>query len=98
MTRCGTKGLPVASSASSSSKRPLAVPTISAFAVSIALPPPTATIISHVGVFAPEPLVHRREPANVGIGVDALLDTEQRSADDAFEPVDQAETRAPQER
>ena len=31
------------SSAISSSKRPLAVPTISAFAVSIALPPPTAT-------------------------------------------------------
>ncbi len=44
--RAGTKPLPAARAATSSSKRPLAVPTISAFAVSIALPPPSATITS----------------------------------------------------
>ncbi len=43
LTRCGVKAAPVVSCAISSSKRPLAVPTISALAVSMALPPPTAT-------------------------------------------------------
>ncbi|MNN57004.1 hypothetical protein D3C81_1719670 [compost metagenome] len=42
LLRTGTKGLPLASNASSSSKRPDSVPTISALAVSMALPPPTA--------------------------------------------------------
>ncbi len=45
-TRCGLNGAPFVSNAISSSKRPLDVPTISALAVSIALPPPTATIAS----------------------------------------------------
>ncbi|MNL61839.1 hypothetical protein D3C87_1858120 [compost metagenome] len=45
LLRAGTKGLPVASKASNSSKLPDSVPTISAFAVSIALPPPTAMTV-----------------------------------------------------
>ena len=46
LTRCGVNGLPVASSATRASNSPLSVPTISALAVSRALPPPTATITS----------------------------------------------------
>ncbi|MOA65183.1 hypothetical protein D3C78_1914770 [compost metagenome] len=42
LLRAGTKGLPVASRVSNSSKLPDSVPTISALAVSMALPPPTA--------------------------------------------------------
>jgi hypothetical protein len=42
LLRAGTKGFAVASSASNSSKCPDSVPTISALAVSMALPPPTA--------------------------------------------------------
>ena len=46
LTRCGVNGLPVASSVTRASNSPLSVPTISALAVSRALPPPTATITS----------------------------------------------------
>ena len=60
-TRCGVKAAPVASSATQFVEaRRSPCPTISALAVSIALPPPTATIASQSRVLAPEALVHRR--------------------------------------
>ncbi|MNJ53845.1 hypothetical protein D3C77_492570 [compost metagenome] len=46
LLRAGSKALPVASKAKSSSKVPVSVPTINAFAVSMALPPPTAITVS----------------------------------------------------
>jgi hypothetical protein len=46
LTACGVKAAPVASRPISSWKRPLAVPTMRALAVSMALPPPTATMTS----------------------------------------------------
>jgi hypothetical protein len=47
LQRAGVNGLPAASSANSSSKCPDSVPTINALAVSMALPPPTASTTSH---------------------------------------------------
>ncbi|MCY1504170.1 hypothetical protein D9M68_383270 [compost metagenome] len=68
LTLAGTKGLPVASSATSSSNCPLAVPTIRALAVSMALPPPTATMASQGASDCQKVLYRSRRWATSGLG------------------------------
>ncbi|MNH08670.1 hypothetical protein D3C79_680940 [compost metagenome] len=79
LCRAGVNDLPLASNSSSSSKLPDCVPTISALAVSMALPPPRAKTLSQSPCSAQNRSCTSRNQATSGFGCTVSITQTRRS-------------------